>query len=199
MGLDDRLAVLSIASFGSTAQPKAGPSWRPPSRWLLSDRHRANLGVQRPWACVDALGGHRNVRGGIRAASPDVVQELLRAPRRPALRIDEVVRQHGRGGDRVTDLRLVQIAAEQQRIGRLADTFLLGRPQLRGAQAAERLHDAAVRRGSHSGHAVRIAAAGARSIVSQSPASRDRYRSTRPRPGEEERASAGWAVRALDQ
>jgi signal transduction histidine kinase len=182
VGLDDRLAVLN-GQLRIDSPANGGTVVAAASRWLLSDRHRAKPRRQRPWACVHALGGHRNVRGGVRAASPDVVQELLRAPRRPALGIDQVVRQHGRAGDRVTHLRLVQIAAEQQRVGRLAHAFLLGRPQLRSAHAAERLHDAAVPHGSHSGHAVRIAAAGARSIVSQSPASRDRYRSSRPRPG----------------
>jgi hypothetical protein len=55
-------------------------------------------------------------------------QELPRAPRRPALGIDEVVGQHGHRRERVTHVRLLKIAAEQQRVGRLPDAFPFGRP-----------------------------------------------------------------------
>jgi hypothetical protein len=39
-------------------------------------------------------------------------QELPRAPRRPALGIDEVVGQHGHRRERVTHVRLLKIAAD---------------------------------------------------------------------------------------
>jgi hypothetical protein len=62
------------------------------------------------------------------AARPDVVEQLLRAQSRPSLRVDQIVGQHGDGGERRPRLFAGQVGREDESVGRVTDDRLLGGP-----------------------------------------------------------------------
>src|SRR6185503_15418618 len=101
-----------------------------------------------------------NVSGGDRlearspgAAGPDVVEELACARVGPSPGLDETVDQLRDGGEGRAGVLAVESAREEERVGGLPDTGLLGRPELRRPNVVQGGQDAPVRVRSIACHA----------------------------------------------